>query len=44
MRQKTKGISMLGVIHLQTHNLLYAVSSKLKEDFTADSNESEEDD
>lgn len=35
---------MLGVIHLQTHNLLYAVSSKLKEDFTADSNESEEDD
>ena len=35
---------MLGVIHLPTHKLLYTVSSKLKEDFTADSNESKEDD
>lgn len=34
---------MLGVIHLQTHNLLYTVSSKLKEEFTADSNENKED-
>lgn len=35
---------MLGVIHLPTHNYYNTVSSKLKEDFTADSNESEEDD